>query len=57
MDLFKRTTCGKLGYGGVGCPCCDNGYSKKRKSKRMKHSLSQLRRTILKRVLQREINE
>lgn len=57
MDLFKRTTCGKLGYGGIGCPCCDNGYSKKRKSKRMKHSLSQLRRTILKRVLQREIKE
>lgn len=56
MDEFKKSTVHRIGPGGLKCNCCDSGFCRKRKSKSFKHTLSQLRRTILKRVFKQELN-
>ena len=50
-DLFKRCARKHLGGpGGINCPCCDNGLSKKRKSKHGKNLFSKLRRNSVKQL-------
>jgi len=55
-DLYRKAGCRLMGGpGGIKCPCCDNGYSKKRKSKARKSLYSKNRRTLLKRETEKEI--
>ena len=56
MDIFTRTTANCFGPYGLNCPCCDNGFSNKRKAKSRKNLLSQKRRAILKVETRREIS-
>lgn len=56
-DLFKFAGLKCLGPYGLKCPCCDNGYSKKRKNKRNKNAYSKLRRNKLKCITRKEIKE
>ena len=56
-DLFKQAGFKYTGWGGIKCPCCDNGMSKKRKSKIARNLYSKLRRTHLKQQLNKLQNE
>jgi len=57
-DLYKRAGFKLLGGpGGIKCPCCDNGYCKKRKSKARKILFSKNRRTLLKRESNKEVDQ
>ena len=55
-DIFKQVGYKYLGPGGIKCPCCDSKLSHKRKSKINKNLFSTMRRSILKRMLYRELN-
>jgi len=57
MDDYKRCGSKFVGVGGIGCSCCDNGLSKKGKSKITKNLFSKLRRSALKRETRDEIEE
>jgi hypothetical protein len=55
-DLFKNAGSKFIGPGGIKCPCCDKGLSKKRKTKIGRNLFSRMRRSILKRETKNEIN-
>jgi len=57
MDLYNQFGANKVGAGGIKCSCCDNGYSKKGKSKNHKGAFSQMRRTLLNRDTQKEVQQ
>lgn len=55
-DIFKQQGLKSIGPGGIKCPCCDAGYSKKRcKNKNYKGLFSRLRRTRVKALTRIEI--
>ena len=56
-DLYKQVGYKYLGPGGLQCPCCDSKLSHKRKSKINRNLFSTMRRSILKRLLLKELNE
>lgn len=56
-DLYKQAGYKYLGPGGLKCPCCDGKLSHKRKSKINRNLFSTMRRSILNRMLMKELEE
>ena len=56
-DLYKQAGYKYLGTEGLKCPCCDSKLSHKRKSKINRNLFSTMRRSILKRLLLKELEE
>ena len=55
MDEFVRATARTIGIGGMKCPCCNDYHTWGNHQKKVK-GLSKLRRTRLKRDLDKQIN-
>jgi hypothetical protein len=56
-DLYKMSGFKFIGIGGIKCPCCGNGLTKKGRHKATKHMFSSLRRSVLKRLTFKEIRD
>jgi hypothetical protein len=56
-DIYKQVGYKYLGPGGLNCSCCDSKLSHKRKSKINRNLFSTMRRSILNRMLMKELKD